>query len=73
MQNIVMATVELSLLTTLNRRLRTFPETNFRFEFTRECIKINKIRPKFRFFLTKIEKKKTNPVFLFCFLLSLLF
>ena len=70
MQNIVMATVELSLLTTLNRRLWTFPETNFRFEFIRECMNINKIRPKFRFF-DKNRKKKTNPVFLFCFLLSL--
>ena len=70
MQNSVMATVELSLLTTLNRRLRTFPETNFRFEFIRECMKINKIRPKFRFF-DKNRKKKNNPAVLFCFLLSL--
>ena len=30
MQNIVMATVEFSLDKTLNKNLRTFPETNFR-------------------------------------------
>ena len=42
------------------------------FEFIRECMKINKICPKFCF-LTKIEIKMTHLVFLFCFLLSLHF
>ena len=40
------------------------------FEFIRECMKINKIRPKFQF-LTKIEIKMTYLVFVFCYLLSL--
>ena len=40
------------------------------FEFIRECMKINKIRPKF-LFLTKLEIKMTYLVFLFCLLLSL--
>ena len=70
MQNSVMATVELSLLTTLNRRLRTFPETNFRFEFIRECMKINKIRPKFRFF---DKNRKKRIILRFCFVFYCLF
>ena len=40
------------------------------FEFIRECMKINKIRPKFHF-LKKIEIKMTYLVFVFCYLLSL--
>ena len=40
------------------------------FEFIRECMKINKKRPKFHF-LTKIEIKMTYLVFVFCYLLSL--
>ena len=39
------------------------------FEFIRECMKIDKIRPKFRFW-TKIEIKSTLLVFVFCYLLS---
>ena len=35
------------------------------FEFIRECMKINKIRPKFQFW-TKIEIKMTCLVFVFC-------
>ena len=40
------------------------------FEFIRECMKINKIRPKFHF-LTKVEIKMTYVVYVFCYLLSL--
>ena len=40
------------------------------FEFIRECMKINKIRPKFQFW-TKIGIKMTYLVFVFCYLLSL--
>ena len=43
--------------------------TSLDFEFIRECMKINKIRPKCHF-LTVIEIKMTYLVF-FCFLLSL--
>ena len=39
------------------------------FEFIRDCMKINKLRPKFHF-LTKLERRMTYLVFLFCFLLS---
>ena len=39
------------------------------FEFIRECMKIDKIRPKFQFW-TKIEIKITYLVFVFCYLLS---
>ena len=39
------------------------------FEFIRECMKINKILPKFQFW-TKIEIKMTHLVFVFCYLLS---
>ena len=39
------------------------------FKFIRECMKINKIRPKF-YFLTKIEILMTYLVFLFYYLLS---
>ena len=42
------------------------------FKFIRECIKINKIRPKFHF-LAKIEIKMTYLVFFSCVLLSLRF
>ena len=38
------------------------------FEFLRECMKINQIRPKVHF-LTRIEIKITCLVLLFCFLL----
>ena len=40
------------------------------FEFTRECMKINKIRPTFQFW-TKVEIKMTYLVFVLCYLLSL--
>ena len=39
------------------------------FEFTRECMKINKIRPRFHF-STKIEVKMTYLEFVFCYLLA---
>ena len=39
-------------------------------EFIRECMKINKVRPKFHF-LTKMEIKMTYLVFVLCYLLSL--
>ena len=43
------------------------------FEFIRECMKINKIRPKFHF-LTRLAIKMTHLVVLFCYLkLSLCF
>ena len=43
---------------------------SFDIEFTREFMKINKIRPKFNF-STKIEIKMTYLEFVFCYLLSL--
>ena len=39
------------------------------FKFIRECMRINKIRPKF-YFLTKIEILMTYLVFFFYYLLS---
>ena len=35
------------------------------FEFIRECMEINKIRPKFHFLTQNIEKQMTHLVFLF--------
>ena len=45
-------------------------KTPWKFEFIRECMKINKIHPKFQFW-TKIEIKMTYLVLVFCYLLSL--
>ena len=39
-------------------------------EIIRECMKTNKIHPKFHF-LTKLEIKMTHSVFLFCFFFCL--
>ena len=35
------------------------------FQFIRECMKLNKIRPKFHFLTQNIEKQMTHLVFLF--------
>ena len=55
---------------TFSHRQPKLCESSLDFEFTRECMKINKIRPKFHF-STKIEIKMTYIVFVFCYLLSL--
>ena len=68
--NITHGNLFLLFLFLCNHRQPRLCGSSLDFEFIRECMKINKIRPKFHF-STKIEIKMTYLVSVFWYLLSL--